>query len=107
MDVNALLTLLDSINLNADCISEITVGYRYGKGEPINIAKLKNSTSILTFPLVKNINRLTAGYILDNMNQVLVANRNKYYEQIEKYFCNVVEEGGEYDFQEVWVEQTL
>jgi len=107
MDLNALLTLLDAINLDADCIDEITVNYRHAKGEKIDVAKLKNSTSILTFPFFKHGNRLSAEYILDNMHQVLSAGLSKYYDQVQSHFNNIIEEGDEYVFQKDWIERPL
>ena len=41
LDIGALVDLLDSINLNADCIHEISVNYRNGPDQKIDIAKLK------------------------------------------------------------------
>ena len=107
MDVGELLALLDSINLDADCIDEITVNYRNAKGDKIDIAKLKNSTSILTFEFVKHVSRLSAEGILERLDQVLTVDRKKYYTQVQDYFSDVIDEGEEYEFQEEWSESPL
>lgn len=47
LDIGALIDLLESINLDANCINEIIVNYRNGPDEKIDIAKLKDNTTAL------------------------------------------------------------
>ena len=47
LNIGVLIELLESINLDANCSNEITVNYRNGPDEKIDIAKLKDSTTIL------------------------------------------------------------
>lgn len=107
LDIGALIDLLDSINLDANCIQEITVNYRSGPGEKIDIAKLKESTAILKvfFPIQGT--QLGTEYIINNMDEMLRNERQKYYRQAEEYFLNATEIGDDYEIVEIWDERPV
>ena len=107
LDVGALIDLLDSINLSADCISEIEVNYRNGPSQKIDVAKLKNSSTILKifFPVVGT--QLGAEYILNNMDEILRGERSKYFNQVRDYFSNAIEIGEEYEVESNWDERAV
>ncbi|MDE7325959.1 MAG: hypothetical protein K2N63_06770, partial [Lachnospiraceae bacterium] len=98
------IDLLESINLDANCISEIAVNYRNGPDEKIDIAKLKDSTTILKvfFPIQGT--QLGTEYILNNMDEILRNERQKYYSQVEEHFSNATEIGEDYDINKIWKE---
>ena len=96
LDIGALIDLLDSINLDANCINEIAVNYRNGSDEKIDIAKLKDSTTVLKIYFPIQGTQLGTGYILNNMDEILRNERQKYYSQVEEYFSNVAEIGEDY-----------
>ena len=104
LDIGALVDLLDSINLDANCINEITVNYRSGPGEKIDIAKLKDSTAILKvfFPIQGA--QLGTEYILNNMDEMLRNERQKFYQQVEEHFKNATDIGEDYEVIERWNE---
>ena len=107
LDVSALLELLESINLDANCIKEITVNYRTGPGEKIDVAKLKENNAVLKvfFPIAGT--QLGAEYILNNMDEVLRNDRPKYYTQIEEHFAGAVSIGDDYEINTTWEEQPV
>ena len=107
LDIGALIELLDSINLDANCINEITVNYRSGPGKKIDIAKLKESTAILKvfFPIQGT--QLGTGYILNNMDEILRNERQNYYRQVEEYFLNATEIGDDYEIVRIWDERPV
>lgn len=107
LDINALLELLDSINLDAHCIKEITVNYRNGPGEKLDVAKLRESNAVLKvfFPIEGT--QLGAEYILNNMDEILRNERQKYYAQVEDHFSNVVDIGENYEINMFWNEDPV
>lgn len=104
LDIGVLLELLDSINLDANCINEITVNYRNGPGEKIDIAKLKDSTTVLKIFFPIQGTELGTEYILNNLDERLRDERQKYYPQVEEYFSNAIEIGEDYEIIEDWEE---
>lgn len=104
LDIGALLDLLESINLNADCITEIAVNYRSGDDEKIDIAKLKDCAAVLKIVFPINMKQLGTEYILNNMDEVLRDERKKYYQQVQEHFLNAVEIGEDYDIIRIWDE---
>lgn len=107
LDIGALIDLLDSINLDANCINEIAVNYRNGSDEKIDIAKLKDSTTVLKIYFPIQGTQLGTGYILNNMDEILRNERQKYYSQVEEYFSNVAEIGEDYEINKAWEERPV
>lgn len=107
LDIGALIELLESINLDANCIKEIAVNYRNGPDEKIDIAKLKDSTTVLKIFFPIQGTQLGTGYILNNMDEILRNERQKYYSQVEEYFSNVIEIGEGYEIEENWDESPV
>lgn len=107
LDIGALIDLLESINLDVDCIKEITVNYRNSPDEKLDIAKLKDSTSCLKvfFPLKDN--QLGAGYVLNNMDELLRNERDKYYAQVQSFFKDAIDVGDDYEIVEEWNEEPV
>lgn len=94
------MELLDSINLDSNCIKEITVNYRNHPDEKIDIAKLRESNTILRIPFQIAGTQLGAEYILNNMDEVLRNERTKYYSQVSAYFEDSIEIGEVYELEE-------
>ena len=104
LDIGALLNLLESINLDANCIDEISVNYRSGPNDKIDVAKLKDSTAVLKIPFPIQGTQLGTEYILNNMDQILRNERQKYYLQVERYFAHTTIIGEEYEVIRNWEE---
>ncbi len=100
LDIGSLMELLDSINLDSNCIKEITVNYRNHPDEKIDIAKLRESNTILRIPFQIAGTQLGAEYILNNMDEVLRNERTKYYSQVSAYFEDSIEIGEVYELEE-------
>lgn len=107
LDIGALLNLLESINLNANCITEITVNYRSGAGEKIDIARLKDCTAVLKIFFPINSKQLGTEYILNNMDEILRNERQKYYQQVQEYFLGAVDIGEDYEINRAWDERPV
>ena len=107
LDIGALMDLLQSINLDSNCIHEITVNYRNSPAEKIDIAKLKNSSAILKIPFPIAGTRLGSEYILNNMDEIHRNEREKYYNQVQTHFQYVVDIGEEYEIEETWEERPV
>lgn len=107
LDIGVLVDLLDSINLDADCINEITVNYRNGAGQKIDIAKLKDSTTALKIFFPIQGTQLGPEYILNNMDVILRDERQKYYKQVEEHFANAIEIGEDYEFNKIWEDRPV
>ena len=107
LDIGALINLLESFNLDANCINEISVKYRNGVDEKLDIAKLKDNTAVLKifFP-IQGV-QLGPGYILNNMDEILRDERKKYYAQVEEYFSNAAKIGDDYEINKTWEEQPV
>lgn len=104
LDIGALVDLLESINLDANCIKEIAVNYRNGPSEKIDIAKLKDSTAVLKIFFPIQGTQLGTEYILNNMDEILREERQKYYSQVEDHFSNTTEIGEDYVINTIWEE---
>ena len=107
LDISVLMELLDSINLDAYCIKEIAVNYRNGPGEKIDIAKLRESNAILKILFPIEGTQLGAEYILNNMDEILRNERQKYYRQVEEHFSNAVDIGENYEVNIFWNEEPV
>ncbi|MEG0836190.1 MAG: DUF6731 family protein [Anaerovoracaceae bacterium] len=107
LDIGALINLLESINLDANCIKEITVNYRNGPDEKIDIAKLKENTAVLKIFFPIQGTQLGTEYILSNMDKLLRDERRKYYEQVEEHFLNATGIGEEYEINRIWEERPV
>lgn len=107
LNIGALVDLIDSINLAANCIKEITVNYRNRSGEKIDIAKLKESNTVLKvfFPIAST--QLGTEYILNNMDEILRNERQKYYSQVDGYFRKTISIGEEYEIIKEWSERPI
>lgn len=102
LDIGALIELLESINLDANCINEIAVNYRNGPDEKIDVAKLKDSTVVLKVYFPIQGTQLGTEYILNNMDEILRNERQEYYPQVEEYFSGVIEIGEDYEIDKIW-----
>lgn len=100
LDVNALVELLEAINLDSSCIKEITVNYKDNSSSKLDVAKLKASHTILRIYFDINESRLAAEYIKNNLEEVLQENRTKYYNQVESHFSSVTHLEEPYQFVE-------
>ena len=107
LDIGALVELLDSINLDAHCIKEITVNYRNSPEEKLDVAKLRESNAILKIFFPIEGTQLGAEYILNNMDEILRNERQKYYQQVEEHFSNVVDIGENYEINVFWHEEPV
>lgn len=107
LDIGALIDLLESINLDANCINEIAVNYRNGSDEKIDIAKLKDNTTVLKIFFPIQGTQLGTEYILNNMDEILRNERQKYYPQVERHFSNATEIGEDYEINKVWEERPV
>lgn len=107
LDIGALIELLESINLDANCINEIAVNYRNKPDEKIDIAKLKDSTAGLKIIFPIQGTQLGPEYILNNMDEILRNERQKYHSQVEQHFLNATEIGDDYEINKVWEEMPV
>ena len=85
-----------------NCIDEIAVNYRNGPDEKIDVAKLKDSTAVLKVYFPIQGTQLGTEYILNNMDEILRNERQKYYPQIEEFFLSVIEIGEDYEIDKIW-----
>lgn len=46
-------------------------------------------------------------YILNNMDEILRNERQKYYSQVEEHFSNTTEIGEDYDINKIWKEMPV
>ena len=99
-----MVELLDSINLDAQCIKEITVNYKNKTAEKIDTAKLRESSAILKFQFSDSKGQDYAEFILDNLEEVLKAERNKYYKQVQNKFKDATIVDDNYEIVEQWDE---
>lgn len=107
LDIGALINLLESINLDASCINEITVNYRNRPDEKIDIAKLRDSTAILKIYFPIQSTQLGNEYILNNMDEMLRDERQKYYRQVADHFAAATEIGDDYEICRLWEERPV
>ena len=107
LDIGALIELLESINLDANCIDEIAVNYRNKPDEKIDIAKLKDSTAVLKIFFPIKGTQLGTEYILNNMDEILRNERQKYYSQVKEHFLNATDYGDDYEINKFWEEMPV
>lgn len=107
LDIGALIELLESINLDANCIKEIAVNYRNRPDEKIDVAKLKDSTAVLKISFPIQGTQLGTEYILNNMDEILRNERQKFYSQVEEHFSTLTEIGEDYEINRVWEERPV
>lgn len=51
--------------------------------------------------------QLGTEYILNNMDEILRNERQKYYSQVEEHFSNTTEIGEDYDINKIWKEMPV
>lgn len=100
LNISALAEILESLNLDSECISEIKVRYRGKKEKKIDLAKLRNNELVISLDFPTQESRMGAEYILNNMNDVLTSNRMLFYKPVEEYFQNIKEMGDDYEIIE-------
>jgi len=100
LDLEALIEMLDFINLEASCIKEIEVRYKDGTSK-YETARLRNSEfdSDIIFPSTARY-RMAGEYIANNMDDVLRNNITRFRSQIGTYFQNQTQMGDDYAIQE-------
>ena len=93
--------------MDANCIDEIAVNYRNKPDEKIDIAKLKDSTAVLKIFFPIKGTQLGTEYILNNMDEILRNERQKYYSQVKEHFLNATDIGDDYEINKVWEEMPV
>ena len=88
LDLESTLALLQQINLNEEFVKEISVSYKNGTEEKIDKTRLKNATSILSYPFQIASSTLSTEYLLANFDEAIREKRSKYILNVRNYFNN-------------------
>ncbi len=100
LNIESLVELIDSLNLDEECIKEISVNLINKTSEKYDLAKLRKNEIIISLSFPINDEQLGTEYILNNIEDVLVESRNKYYKHVEEYFKGSIDRGEDYEFIE-------
>lgn len=93
LDMESILTLVSELNIDSNCIKEVTVNYKNKKSGNIDIAKLKDN-SLLLKKNIQGIPKIGAEYLLNNGEEFMKEKR-KYYFNAELEFMNKLQEYNE------------
>ncbi|MDL2219133.1 hypothetical protein LJC04_02175 [Ruminococcaceae bacterium OttesenSCG-928-O06] len=85
LDYDSILALIDQLDIDSNLIKEIEVRYRNGEREPIDTAKLKNS-SVQVFHWFGRHDSLGAEFLLHNFDEVINDQRRNYRNARDTYF---------------------
>ena len=91
------------ISLTSSVRSRNNARRRYTK----STAKLKDNTTVLKIFFPIQGTQLGTEYILNNMDEILRNERQKYYPQVERHFSNATEIGEDYEINKVWEERPV
>ena len=105
LNIEYLLEMLESINIDSTCVKEIYVEYRNGTSDKIDKARLKEAEVILTLYFDIKDNQISSEYLKANLEQKLLKERKKYYRQVDDYYSNMITVKEDYDFIEEWTEE--
>lgn len=86
MDVRAMVELLDELNLDDDAIKEIAVKFRDNQSQELAMGYAKNDKVSLTIPFQFR-GRVSSEVLKVHLDDLLRANRNRYFEQIQNIFA--------------------
>lgn len=103
LNLESMLHLLECINLDSDCVSEITVNYKNGTDEKIDVARLKESNMILSFPCRCQESQVSPEVLLDSINNAVAEKVVTITHHNRDYFANVIVYNDEdFDIIRVW-----
>lgn len=103
LNLESMLHLLDCINLDADCVSEITVNYKNGVDEKIDVARLKESNMLLSCSCPCRANQVSPEDLLLNLNNAVAEKVVTITHHNRDYFANtVVYDGENFNIIVVW-----
>lgn len=71
LNLDSMLGLLNSINVDEEFVSEIVVYYKDGTDEKIETAKLKKESMILSYNCVSDNNQISPSALLENINNAV------------------------------------
>lgn len=104
LDIAALLELLETINLDSSSVKEIYVNYKDNTSTKVETAKLKETNIILKIYFDIKSTRLGSEFIKANLEEKLLAERPKYYKQVEEHYGAAIPLEGGYEIVEEWDE---
>ena len=105
LNISAIVEILENLNLDSGCIKEITVNYKDGSDEPIDTAKLRESTEPLKIIFQSENANFNPHIIINTIEENLRNERSKYYDQVKSYFSKTKEIGDKYELIEKWPEK--
>ena len=101
LDYNSILALLNELDLDSEIISEVSVRYKNGEKEPVDLAKMKNS-SIQVFHYFKGEGGIGAEFLLHNFDEVVEKQRTNYLRARSRYFTGIIPTDESYSLRTKW-----
>ena len=90
LNLESMLHLLDCINLDSDCVSEITVNYKNGADEKIDVARLKESNMLLSYTCHCQESQVSPEDLLRNVNDAVAEKVVTITRHNRDYFANII-----------------
>ena len=102
LDLESILSLLENINIEQDCVKEIVVTYKNGINEKVDFAKLKESSVILEHNFSIGTSQIPLEYLLNHCDEAIIDDHNKYRENITFYYSNAIASNRDYRIIREW-----
>lgn len=102
LDMEGLLSLIDSLNIDSSCIKEIVVNYKNGPSDKVEPAKLKKYSLILQSKEIIRGSQVSFEVLRTNLQELMSANSIHFRTQRNIYFSNIVRDVDGYDLVEQW-----
>ena len=88
--LDSVLSLLEQINIDASCVTEISAHYKDSSSEKVELARLKNQSIMLRTSVRGNHRQISPELLLHNSEDLLEARRNTYMPALREYRRNPV-----------------
>lgn len=92
LNIDSMLYLLERLNIEEECISEVRVDYKDGKDEKLDMAKLKESNLLLFYICKCDRTQVSPKDLLDNINDavadkviIIIGHNREFFSNIQQY----------------------
>lgn len=89
LNIQSILFLLEQINIDADCVKEITVNYKNGIEDKVDVAKLKNTQMLLFYKCKCDGTQVSPIDLINNINNAVADRVLEIRKHLREYFYNI------------------
>lgn len=90
LSLDSILELLEEINIASDVVKEVYVNYKNNEQKKVQLARLKQSSIIVSHDYPKGLSQIGPEYLLNNADEAFTEHRNEYRSTRDHYFLNTI-----------------